>query len=765
MTYQQSAPTIRSRSNGLILAAVTLAACLSLPWVLGILGWAPAEARAFGVTLGAFAVGLVLGHARVPRVIAWFLAIALGLELAVQISGGILPPFRLLVQETLVAGRWVWQFLTQRQLPPSIPFAASWEHIAARATDWYARVYYWFADVAAGRGSEDSTVLVLGVALATWLVIFHAAFEMFHSRRTMVALAPLGLAVVMNASFTHMGMNAVYLYVGATLLALLWNSATRMEQLWERANVDFSPELRDDVLTVGVTLSAVIFVIALVFPYVTFDRAVWFFWDNVSSRLEPLYQSLDEAFAGRNPIPTPTPMPVAALAPHELLGGQALSSEVVMLVDTSDPIPPTPEELMIESQLIGIRSYPRRYWRQRNYDIYTGSGWDLSERNVTSIQADRAWREVLQPHELVTQTYRLLTPLGALAFGVAEPISASVRYEIVTRGEDDLVAFSVTTDTYTVVSWLPDVTMQELRQAEGPYPDWVTARYLPLPEIPDRIGELARQVVEEAEATTRYDQARAIEAYLRQYAYDLTLPPPPLDQDVVDYFLFDAQRGFCDYSATAMTVMLRTLGIAARYASGYHTGTFDHAIGAWVVQENDAHAWTEVFFPGYGWLTFEPTPTQPVFELPASRPGGTEYGPGQAAVGEEASIPTILLWAGGLVVLVLFMVIWPPRWFVKRRPASDRVLRAYSQVVHRARWLGVQPEPGQTPREYLAILSAEIDRRTQAGWSQDVHELARLYQKARYSQHDSTEEEGDRATAAWKRLGPRLLRLTLIPVD
>ena len=77
-------------------------------------------------------------------------------------------------------------------------------------------------------------------------------------------------------------------------------------------------------------------------------------------------------------------------------------------------------------------------------------------------------------------------------------------------------------------------------------------------------SRLARDVVEEAGAETRYEMARAIEAHIRQFDYDLDLEPPPLDTDFVDYFLFTAQRGYCDYSATAMVVMLRSLGVAAR---------------------------------------------------------------------------------------------------------------------------------------------------------------------------------------------------------
>ena len=99
----------------------------------------------------------------------------------------------------------------------------------------------------------------------------------------------------------------------------------------------------------------------------------------------------------------------------------------------------------------------------------------------------------------------------------------------------------------------------------------------------------------------------AIEAYLRTISYTLDVPAPPLDRDVADYFLFDLRRGYCDYFATAMVVLARSVGIPARLVTGYASGGYDVISAQFVVLEKDAHSWVEVYFPSYGWVEFEPT--------------------------------------------------------------------------------------------------------------------------------------------------------------
>ncbi len=233
----------------------------------------------------------------------------------------------------------------------------------------------------------------------------------------------------------------------------------------------------------------------------------------------------------------------------------------------------------------------------------------------------------------------------------------------------------------------------------------------------------------------------------------------------MDYFLFSAKRGYCDYSATAMAVMLRSVGVAARYASGFSTGTFDEGRFAWVVREGNAHAWTEVYFPGYGWIEFEPTPTQRVFGRDAGRPEFSRPIPTPQLPEPKGKAAPLWLWAGGLALLLLFVIVWPPRWF-RRRPRSPRevVWRVYERLLRRARWLGLVPQGGQTPWEYLATVAAEVERRAplSEGAAGDIELIADSYQRARYGNAPITEQEGYGVEGTWRRLRTKLLRLVFV---
>jgi transglutaminase-like putative cysteine protease len=177
-------------------------------------------------------------------------------------------------------------------------------------------------------------------------------------------------------------------------------------------------------------------------------------------------------------------------------------------------------------------------------------------------------------------------------------------------------------DSYTVVSQYAQVTRQALENAGNNYPPAITEHYLQLPDnFSPLVAKIAISVTTGAE--TPYAKAKAVETYLRTYPYDDTIPAPPADKDPVEYFLFELRRGYCDYYATSMALMLRYLGIPARTASGYAEGTFDEESGTFMLTDADAHTWVEVFFPNFGWVEFEPT----AGESPLNRPDALGSGP------------------------------------------------------------------------------------------------------------------------------------------
>src|SRR5262249_57256243 len=150
------------------------------------------------------------------------------------------------------------------------------------------------------------------------------------------------------------------------------------------------------------------------------------------------------------------------------------------------------------------------------------------------------------------------------------------------------------------------------------------------------------QIVTEAGAETPYDRAKAIETWLRNnIAYNESIPQPPTGHDPVDWVLFDYKQGYCNYYASAMIVMLRTLGIPARMAAGFAQGTWDASQQVYTVQERDAHTWVEVFFPQYGWIEFEPTAAQAPLNRQDDVPAGIQASATPAVTASPTPTPTV----------------------------------------------------------------------------------------------------------------------------
>lgn len=205
----------------------------------------------------------------------------------------------------------------------------------------------------------------------------------------------------------------------------------------------------------------------------------------------------------------------------------------------------------------------------------------------------------------------MMEPIGTNVFFLApRPLSVSGNYRMLTT--DSAAAGVYDYDSqhavsrYEATSDIARPIPGELRKAGRTFPEEITDNYLELPSQDSRVAQLAAQIT--SSAKNNYDKASAIETYLRtRYAYTLELPRTA-EKDPIANFLFERRQGHCEYFASAMAVMLRTLGIPSRVVNGFRSDEFNDITGSYIVRAKDAHSWVEAYFPGYGWQTFDPTP-------------------------------------------------------------------------------------------------------------------------------------------------------------
>jgi len=226
------------------------------------------------------------------------------------------------------------------------------------------------------------------------------------------------------------------------------------------------------------------------------------------------------------------------------------------------------------------------------------------------------------------------TKVRGIMTSVGTPLTSTLPALVNVPGDNTSIATFDTVDqilftkrlqppyNYTVTEAIPNVDVQDLQTAGTDYPAWL-APYISLYSNgriagtgdDAQIAALAQSIVRAAGARTPYDQAKAIESWfiekpggVARFTYTLQPPKTPVGVRPLDYFLFDSKKGFCQDFSTAMNVMLRMLGIPSRQMSGFSQGVLDDKTRQFYVNAVEAHSWVEVFFPGYGWIPFEPTP-------------------------------------------------------------------------------------------------------------------------------------------------------------
>jgi transglutaminase-like putative cysteine protease len=264
-------------------------------------------------------------------------------------------------------------------------------------------------------------------------------------------------------------------------------------------------------------------------------------------------------------------------------------------------------------------------WRGVTLNSFNGKRWFNDNADRISIPAESYQRFLVpapegwedRPHRPLR--YRVLRSALStdVLFAAAEPRELS-GLRLLSMDETGSLHnpqnFSVPF-AYDVVSDAGLPPARQLEDSSPEYPEQIRLVYLRLPhQIDPRVSELAGTLT--ASAANNYDRAVAIQSYLRNN-FRYTLDPPAIEPaDPLGSFLFRSKSGYCEYFAAAMAVMLRTLDIPSRLVNGFQTGSYNRIGKDFVVRARDAHSWVEVYFTGYGWIPFDPTPADPHPVLP-----------------------------------------------------------------------------------------------------------------------------------------------------
>ncbi|HJF34095.1 MAG TPA: transglutaminase domain-containing protein [Sporosarcina psychrophila] len=272
----------------------------------------------------------------------------------------------------------------------------------------------------------------------------------------------------------------------------------------------------------------------------------------------------------------------------------------------------------------------KQYWKIETKNTYTSKGWEQVSFDDTStsyttgmelelgeseknVDAEAAFQQLAELQ--VSEKFPFIVyPYGISKVNTPKDVvlqhsEASGKYST-KFGDVDVIL-----DSYEIEFMEPDYSLKELRATR--MEDFSTveedlAQYLQLPEqLPERVQELAKSISGDHESV--YEKTKAIENYFGRNGFVYTqqgVAIPKAEDDYVDQFLFDTKKGYCDNFSTSMVVMLRSIGIPARWVKGFAPGEFelnDAGEKVYQITNNEAHSWVEAYMPGIGWMPYEPT--------------------------------------------------------------------------------------------------------------------------------------------------------------
>lgn len=651
----------------------------------------------------------------------------------------------------------------------------------------------WLAVVLRTGYPAQMSPYAIGLGALMFATAFAAAYAVYRHHRVLDAILLLGAAIITNMSATFTDLfGHLLLFVIAAMLLWIRASLVERQDGWQRRRVNENLEvpaaiMRSGIIFAGasVALAWILTSVAVAAPLTDAWRSFDGVWTGVRDQMEGVFGSLTN--------------------PQSRISGNSFGPAFNV----------QGEWISRDDEALVLAAPRALYLRTATYDVYTGRGWERSETVRRSVEPGEPLfglptserPTVAAAVEVHRISIEMQQTIGRNVFTAGSPLRVYAPTVVLEASGEPVLggiehANSIGSgEAYELLVAISTANEAELGAAGEAYPREVTDLYLDTPGLTDRVAELAREVT--AGATNDYEQAKALATFLSRdarFTYSTVAGVPPPDGDLVDFFLFDEEEGrsgYCQYYASAMVIMARSLGLPARVAVGFAPGE-RQADNTFLIREANAHAWAEVYFPGYGWQIFEATksiqsrfvrlsgesgpgvgpPIQGIDPLlfenePIEFGEGANFGvlpspnlvdgaidpnnPELGAEGIDGSSRT----GNALIIALLLLgtagVIWLRMRHVQRGwrllPAGDRAWRQLTAAADRA---GVGPRPAETIYEYAGWLEEQLPRHTEP-----IRAVADGKVQQTYSGRRLTATATRRLEAAWASLRLPLIGLAV----
>ena len=561
---------------------------------LVITQWTPFLHLVQGITSMAFVIGAGCGYSSLPRRTARWLSLS----------------YMLL----LLPLRWI-QVINQQVV------------LEEQLTSVGGRLLFSISEFFTRRPVEDPLFFIAIISVAFWVLSASAGFHLTRHQNFLAVTIPptLGILIIQNYDNGASGRLWVLAFFALAALFLLGRlNFLQQQKLWRTKRVFLSPENSLDLTSSMAIAASLVILTAWTMPS-SFSRidAVRRVWNQITKPLNDFTDRMENAVSA---LDSPSGGKPGEFYGTELELGLGFPLSDILMFKVEVP------ELPFE------QTPPRYYWRGRVYDHFFNNEWFTT--GATREAYSPLNQNITVSIEQQSDPARFLFSAGeqrfSLIYAPSQPVWFSRPGSVLTSPADEekeVTSWNASPlllpgESYQVEAILINPTLKELREAGKEYPEWVAEKYLQLPEdFSPRIRGLAKEITAQAESP--YDKASAITRYLREtIEYAPTVPVAPRNTDSLEWILFEHKQAYCVYYASAEVLMLRSLGIPARLAVGFAQGTGtargeafaadveDITANEYTVRKNNAHAWPEVYFPGIGWVEFEPTGNQAPLDRP-----------------------------------------------------------------------------------------------------------------------------------------------------